>query len=284
MILIADSGSTKTDWILTDGARCDEFVTEGLNPALMPDGELTDKLSKAIGQIDTAGLRSVVYYGAGCLPERCGAVSGILSEVTGCSDAEAHSDMLGAARAVCGHSRGIVAILGTGSNSCLFDGEKITDSVPPLGYVLGDEGSGARIGIAFINALYKRRLPLDIAGQFAEATGLDRAIVTDKVYRQPATNAFLASLVPFVSERTRSCPELRQIVVDEFGLFFDRNIVGNYPSDLAVHFVGSIASVFESELREAASQRDIRIGRLLPRPLPALVRYHLAERAERARK
>jgi len=279
MILIADSGSTKTQWILAGRAGLrNEFSTPGINPVLLSDDELRSALCKAVENMGLTndGIESVCFYGAGCLDSFCPKVASVLREVTGCDEVTVGSDMLGAARAMCGDEAGIVAILGTGSNSCFYNGRDIVANTPPLGYILGDEGSGARIGIRLVNGVLKGYLPAEIRRDFAEKTKLDKASVIERVYRRNGANVFLASLVPFVTDHINE-PSIECMVLDEFRLFFERNVIQAYPHGFPVSFVGSIAAVFEKQLHMACSAAGYELGRIAARPLPMLVDYHLSK-------
>ena len=254
MKLIADSGATKTQWALVDDTACSAplvFTTGGINPAVMTENVLESTLTEALSGIRAHSVSEIRFYGAGCLPEICPAVENVIAGITGATDVEVASDMLGAARALFGRSPGIAAILGTGSNSCSYDGKNIVANTPPLGYVLGDEGSGARLGIALLNGVLKGYLPRALCRRFADATGLDKSAVIERVYRRQAANAFLASLVPFIADNIAD-PSIEGLVRNEFRLFFERNIISAYPSGLPVGFVGSVAVVFERQLRLTA--------------------------------
>lgn len=277
MLLMADAGSTKIQWVmLSEQNVTGEFTSPGINPALLSPGQLREALDAALREVADKGIDRIVYYGAGCLPEVCPTVAATLREITGCREAEVYTDMLGAARALCGHNPGIAAILGTGANSCYFDGREIKANTPPLGFILGDEGSGARMGIALVNGVLKGYFPAEIINAFTAETGLDKAEIIRRVYREPAPNAFLASLTRFIS-RHISEPALDEMVVGEFQLFFKRNIIHAYPAGLPVHFTGSIAAVFENQLRRAAGELCITVGNIEAMPMPLLIKYHISE-------
>lgn len=275
MILIADSGSTKTQWALIDcNGEAGVVATPGINPVMLDRAGLLSALTEARRAMASAVVPDAIhFYGAGCLPEICPEVRDALSEVFGADTVRVHSDMLGAARALWADSPGIAAILGTGANSCYYDGQRIVANTPPLGYILGDEGSGARLGARLINGVLKGYLPSEICRDFAETTGLDKATIIERVYRRPGANAFLASQTGFIA-RHISNGAVTDMVIDEFRLFFSRNIVHAYPSDMPIGFVGSIAAVFEQQLREAAASMGLETGRILRHPLPALIDYH----------
>lgn len=276
MLLIADSGSTKTEWaIINNDGEISKISTPGINPVMLSDSQLSDAINEArsaIAPVQT--IDRIYFYGAGCIPETAPKVTRELAATfkSGCVNVE--TDMLGAARAVCGNAPGIAAILGTGSNSCYYDGTEIKSNTPPLGYILGDEGSGARLGARLINGVLKGYLPEHICRDFVASTQLTKADIIERVYRQPKANTFLASHVPFIAQHIQ-CPEINDMVTDEFRLFFTRNIIHAYPTGLSAGFVGSLASVFESQLRDAAADLSVNINRILARPLQSLIEYHL---------
>ena len=186
---------------------------------------------------------------------------------------EAHNDLLGAARAVCGQSPGIACILGTGANSCLYDGDDIVQNTPPLGYILGDEGSGAVLGRRFLNALYKGFMPDSVIADFQKDINMTMGEVITHVYRHPMANRFLASLSPFISSHLHE-PTVRQLVIDSFRDFFRRNLVQYGRNDLPVGFVGSVAFHYEAQLKEAAASEGYTVGCILKSPINGLVTYH----------
>ena len=183
------------------------------------------------------------------------------------------SDLLGAARSLCGREQGIACILGTGSNSCEYDGEKITSNISPLGYILGDEGSGAVLGKRLVGDCLKHQLPEHICQAFLKETKFTPAEIIDKVYRQPQANRFLASLTPFLS-RHREEPEIHALLVSCFNDFFLRNVMLYNYSYFPVHFTGSIAWYFQEEAKEAAEKLNIRTGKFIKCPIHGLIAYH----------
>ena len=186
---------------------------------------------------------------------------------------EAHSDLLGAARALCGHNYGIASILGTGANSCLYDGKDIVQHTPALGYILGDEGSGSVLGKRFIHDLYGGKLSEEIKTVFEKETRLNLAEIIKRVYRQPLANRFLASLSEFIGSHLDD-EGVRAVVVDNFVDFLRYHIQPYNRPDLPVSFVGSVAWHYQDELREAADRVNFRLGSILKTPLAGLVRYH----------
>lgn len=266
--LIADSGSTKTDWALgTVRVR-----TQGINPfhqdATAIRAVLRDEL---MPRLEATGIRRVAFYGSGVRPELEEKMANILREFfPQAVEIEAHGDLLGAARALCGHEAGIACILGTGANSCLYDGKQIVGNIPPLGYILGDEGSGAVLGRNFLNALYKNWLSSAVREEFEATQGVELADVIEHVYRRPMANRWLASLSVFI-HRHLCEPEIEALVMDNFRDFIVRNVVPYHRPDLPVSAVGSIAYYFGEQLCDVAQKEGYTVGRILRSPLDALV-------------
>ena len=251
-ILIADSGSTKTEWALGDV----RVKTQGINPFHQDDetirnilkDELRPHLSSHLNQ-----LRAIYFYGSGVRPELEGKMVRLLSEVfPEAAHVEAHSDLLGAAIALCGHHEGIACILGTGANSCLFDGKAIVENVPPMGYILGDEGSGAVLGKRFLNALYKNRLPQSLREAFEKHYQVSLAEVIDRVYHIDV-------------------PQVEALVIDNFRDFLVNNVAQYGRKDLPVSAVGSIAYFYRAQLEEAIRKEGYTVGEILRGPLDGLV-------------
>jgi len=267
--LIADSGSTKTSWafIEDDGHRTD-FETEGINPVRDSD----EKMKEVIASLLIPCPAQIFFYGAGCIPPYSETLCHLLQQKFPQATVRVDSDLLGAAHALCGKEEGIVCILGTGSNSCLYDGEKIVENVSPLGYILGDEGSGAVLGKTLIGDLLKGGMSESLRNAFFKETGLTRAQIIDKVYRQPMANRFLASLVPFL-ERHRIEMEIHTFLVTEFRRFFQRNVAHYHRPDLHAHFVGGVAHTFQDELSEAAILEGVKMGRILKRPIDGMAAF-----------
>lgn len=279
--LIADSGSTKTDWLLLDTAvgPLKSFITSGLNPCLMTDEDITRRLTtevrpKLAEHLCGHSLDCIRFYGAGCRPDQISRMAGHLSSAFSANDVEVASDLLGAARALCGRRPGIVGILGTGSGSALYDGRKFQQQTPSLGYILGDEGSGAVLGRRLLGDIFKRQLPETIVRAFEEETycTIDDAICN--VYREPAPNRYLAQFTHFLADH-REDENVHALLVNEFRLFFSRNVAAYCRPNLPVHLVGSIAHVFAEELQEAAEKEGCKIGRVLRSPIDGLGDYYV---------
>ena len=203
MILIADSGSTKTDWcIVFNGTSVKRMGTKGINPFFQSEEEIQQELTHSLlPQLPEGAINSVFFYGAGCTPEKAPVLRrAIADSLPVIGNIKAYSDMLAAARGLCGHEAGIACILGTGSNSCFYNGEEIVNNISPLGFILGDEGSGAVLGKLLVGDVLKNQLPPAIKEAFLKQFGLTAPEIIDRVYRQPFPNRFLASLSPFLAQ------------------------------------------------------------------------------------
>lgn len=278
MILIADCGSTKIDWcVVNDGKVVEQIFTSGINALLMTEEQIRETLAAELAEkVKGYAIESVYYYGAGCLfDDVCANVRrAIAHNVPTAKTIEVHSDLLAAARALCGQNEGIACILGTGSNSCYYNGKEIVDNVSPLGYILGDEGSGAVLGKLLVGDVLKNQLPKELCEKFLAEYDLDRQKIIEGVYKKPAANRFLASLSPFLIKNIEE-PAIHRLVLNAFKSFFVRNIenYSNYKS-MPVSFVGSVAFYYKDVLAEAAKALDITIGTIIKSPMEGLVKYH----------
>ena len=276
MILIADSGSTKTDWcVAKDGFTVKRFTTQGINPYHQDERRINGiVLDELLPQTGEYKIKKIVFYGSGCREETIPAMKTILhSAFNNNIEVEIYSDLLGAARAICGHEEGIACILGTGSNSCLYDGKKIADNIPPLGYILGDEGSGATLGKIFINEILKNNQMSDLKKEFLQVLKMTEGDIIDRVYRQPMANRFLASLAPFIHSHIER-HEVNEIVTENFRQFLLKNVKRYHRDDLQVSFIGSIAWHFKSQLLQSALEENVYVGRVEKSPMDGLLRYH----------
>lgn len=268
--LVADSGSTKTDWAV-GGLR---VSTQGINPIHQDDETIArilhDELLPQLTTLPPDAITSIRFYGSGVRPEQQKHIERLLAEaLPSATDIEARSDLLGAARALSTGRESICCILGTGANSCLFDGTDIVANIPPMGYILGDEGSGAVLGIRLLNGLYKGLLPKGLLTDFETATGVTLAAVIDRVYRQPLANRWLASLSPFVHSHLDE-PAVEALVVSHFRDFIQRNIIPYQRPDLPIHAVGSIAWYYQPQLQKAVCEEGYQLGTILRSPIENL--------------
>ena len=274
MILIADCGSTKIDWCLLNGnEKVAQIFTTGMNALMLTKEEMTARIhDELMPHIMAYKVDEIFYYGAGIISDEIkgNVVSALKTNMPAATRIEVESDLLAAARALCGHKPGIACILGTGSNSCLYDGKEIVKNVPPLGYILGDEGSGAVLGKFFFNALFKGFLPKEMLEEYLEKEQLTYAEIIERVYRKPLANRFLASTSHFIASHLDSEP-LRELVKENFRGFFRRNVMQYGRPDLEVGIVGSIAHVYRKELTEVAREENIKLNRIVQSPIDLLV-------------
>ena len=276
--LIADAGSTKVEWVLIDseGSVVERHTGDGLNALLVEEDEagqmFADDFEK-LGQRES--LEEIHYYGAGCATTAvCSKIHRALQKTWQAGTVSVSSDLLGAARSLFGRSRGIACILGTGSNSCLYNGASIEYNVPSLGFILGDEGSGAALGKRLISDAFKGQLPASILERFTAQYKLTLSEILDKTYRSPNPNRFLASLVPFLSEHLWN-PYIYSLVLDEFTHFVKRNIsMYKGAHSLPIAFTGSIAYYFEQILRDAIERQGYEVSAVTRTPMEGLIAFH----------
>lgn len=276
MTLIADCGSTKTDWVICDGGNViARAKTQGLNPTHQESEEIYDILSKELTDEITAHTPEKIYfYGAGCAYETANnRMRDALEKIFSGAEINIDSDLLAAARALCKHEEGIACILGTGSNSCLFDGEKIIENTPSLGFILGDEGSGAHLGRQLLSDCLKNQLPKSIRKKFFEQYNLSIATILEKTYHSSLPNRWLAGFTPFLSEN-KAVPEIKAMLKNCFKQFFQRNTMVYRRSWLPIHIIGNIGMNFSDEIRETAESLGLSIGKIVDSPMNGLIEYH----------
>ncbi|MDE6126841.1 MAG: ATPase [Muribaculaceae bacterium] len=270
--LVADCGSTKCAWALlrADGSG-ERFVSAGMNPAVLDRAVLESLLREGLSGLGRPGdVGEVWFYGAGCAGEGAERMRSALARLLPGADVEVSSDLLGAARALFGDAAGVACILGTGSNSGYYDGREIVRNVRPMGFIIGDEGSGASIGRTVLNQYYKGWLDESTRRDFErEFPALTYDEVIRRVYREPGGNRFLASFAPFAAAHMAD-RRLAERVDEGFAAFF-RESLAAYPADLPVGFAGSLASAFEPRLRGLLGGRRATFA---PSPLEALAAYH----------
>lgn len=278
MILIADSGSTKTAWCLISGnQRVKDITTKGINPFYQTEEEIEAELKNTLCQ-EIGGenkINSVYFYGAGCADSQINnKLAKTLQQVLKSDKAEVSSDMLGAARGIFKHQKGIACIMGTGSNSAYYDGNEIVKSIPAGGFIIGDEGSGAVLGKTLIADYIKNQMPENILAEFKKFYNGTYLDVVNHVYKQPFPNRWLANFTKFMYEK-REDDYIHNMIVNSFTLFFNRNIK-QFDSwkDMEVGFVGSIAYYFEKELKEAAQKCEITVSEIYQNPIEGLIEYH----------
>ena len=279
MKLTVDSGSTKTDWgFFSTPDDLKTIKTQGINPCHQSEDEIRtiirNELIPHAQGIDTGIISEVFYYGAGCATESiCTQMAGILKDFIPNAVITVDSDMLGAARALCGHSEGVACVLGTGSNSCLYNGKEIIDQVPSLGYILVDEGSASALGRRQIGDCLKRQLPEQVCSEFMQRYYLTKDSIIESVYRKPMANRYIAGFAPFLIEK-RDIPEVHKMLISCFTEFFVRNVINYHKPWLPVHIIGSLANSFADELKETADSLGMTIGKIEASPMSGLVDYH----------
>lgn len=266
MFIIADAGSTKVHWaaVETDSAVT-TFETPGVNALMMSEDQLREVFAASLGDLTPD---AVYYYGAGCVsPEVCYKVAsafpkGIYVEVA--------SDMLGAARALFGRRPGLALIMGTGSNSALYDGRQLTENMPPMGFILGDEGSGAAFGKRMVRMAFRTGR---LRPELERFLGMDYAQVLEQVYRRPGANAFLASIVPFILEHQEHLGDLIDAELDSlFGALSDY-----YKLTQRIRIVGGVAKALAPRVIAAAAQHGFTVDDIQQRPMPGLISYHTSK-------
>lgn len=276
IILIADSGSTKTDWVLCNGSIIVKRIkTQGLNPTIQNSDEILAVLKAELADnIDTTAPQKIFFYGAGCAYETANnRMKQALEAIFTTKEIEIYSDLLASARALCGHEEGIACILGTGSNSCLYDGKDIIDNTPSMGYILGDEGSGAHLGRQLVSDCVKKQLPKAIREKFMQEYNLDVATILERVYHTPLPNRWLASLTPFIQENKKNA-EVHTMLKHCFTQFFQRNVMVYRRSWLPIHISGGIGMNFSEEIRETAESLGLSVGNIVESPMEGLIKFH----------
>ncbi len=277
MIIVADSGSTKADWAVTSpGEGHQVIVTMGFNPVYHKEELIFEEASKAFeNQVEATAVEALYYYGTGCWDtEKKSVVARALQRIFPKAAIQVHHDLLGAARAACGKKAGIACIIGTGSNSCLFDGYQIKDNVTNLGYFIGDEGSGSYLGQELIKAYFYRELPEVLFHEFEQKFPGGKAEILENVYRKPTPNVYLATFTRFLGEH-RSHPFIQKLLYRSFEEFIDRH-ARKYKSHLSlpVSFVGSVAFYFKEFLETILQERSMIVGNFVRKPIDSLVDFH----------
>ena len=275
MILIADGGSTKVDWCVSEqGKQLQRVTTHGVNPYFLTEDAIAEVIHNSLlPKLQTCTFDALYFYGAGCLPEKIPVMQNALGKFLEVKTIDVDSDMLAAARGLCGKNPGIVCILGTGSNSCFYDGDKIVRNVSPLGFILGDEGSGAVLGKLLVGDLLKNQLPEGLKEKFLQEFDLTPGMIIERVYRQPFPNRFLASLSPFL-KRNLETPALRSLVFNSFQSFLTRNVMQYDYKRYPVYFIGSVAFHYREILEEAVLAAGMQLGSIMQNPMEGLVKYH----------
>lgn len=276
MKIIADSGSTKTAWrLVADNNIVISIETLGINPYYQGKDEISEFLTNNLLPHIKKPVEAIHFYGAGCSEEgKCNVVKEAISSVIPSPIIEVNSDLLGACRALCHNEPGIVCILGTGSNSCYYDGKSIVQNISPLGFILGDEGSAAVLGKKLVADYLKNMMPENIRMIFEKDYSITTSEVLNRVYRSEFPNRFLSGFAPFLSKNINDsyCEDL---VVSEFGDFILRNVLKyNEGKETPINFTGSIAFYFENQLRDVVRTNGLIPGKIVQHPIDLLTEYH----------
>jgi N-acetylglucosamine kinase-like BadF-type ATPase len=275
MRLIADSGSTKVDWraIHSDGS-VQKITTAGINPFFQTEEQIVYELQQHLLPDISASVNEIHFYGAGVSsPDQVKILQDCFRKVFPKARTNAYTDLLAAARALCGNKPGIAGILGTGANSCFYDGAQIVDNVPACGFILGDEGSGAVLGKKFVADYLKRQLPADLNTIFSQKYNLTYGGVVERVYKQPFPNRYLATFSVFLNEN-RNHPYVDKLLRTSFEEYFVRNIMQYDYKKHKVNLVGSVAYHYRDILEDVARKLGIKIGHVLKSPIDGLAEYH----------
>ena len=274
MLLIADSGSTKTEWcMIGEQGITESVITSGINPFYQE----TENISAILNKEFTAGKKfdAIFFYGTGCInQEKQDIVKAALLKVFETEVIFIGSDLLAAAHSLCQDKPGFACILGTGSNSCYYDGREIVANVSPLGFILGDEGSGAVMGKKLIGDILKKQLPQVLIDDFFETYQTTAAEILENVYKKPFPSRYLARYTKFLVKNIRFS-EIENIVISNFREFVTRNLL-QYPKigQAPIHFTGSIAFYFESQLRKIIEEQNLILGNVERAPMKGLIMYH----------
>lgn len=276
MILIADSGSTKTHWCIADNSTAIKHIyTKGINPFYQSEEEIRLEIQQyLIPEIDVFSINQIYFYGAGCsFPEKKLLVHNALGYFFKDTMVEVQSDLLAAARSLFGKEEGIACILGTGSNSCYYNGTEIIDNVSPLGFILGDEGSGAVLGKTLVADCLKNQLPAELKTKFLTQYNITAAEILENVYKKPFPNRFLATFSKFLYENIDN-PAIHQIVYNSFSAFVKRNLLQYDIEHCKVSCIGSVGYYFKDILTEVAKENKIQIDKVVQSPMEGLLVYH----------
>lgn len=277
MKIIVDSGSTKADWRVVNGEQVQEVSSIGLNPVFRTVEFIRDEAAQAFSEagVEVEKAKEVYFYGAGCWDrERKQKIADGLQPVFANAKIHVYHDLLGAARAVCGKEAGIACILGTGSNSCLYDGEEVTDNVTNLSYLLGDEGSGTHLGKKLIRAYFYRELPKDLVKTFDERFPGGTDAILNRIYGKETPNVYLASFTKYLADHVDHI-FVQRLIYSSFEEFVDRHVrkYKNHIS-LPVSFIGSIAYHFRNIMQVVLEERAMTMGNFIQKPIDELVEFH----------
>ncbi|NQX40444.1 BadF-type ATPase [Pedobacter steynii] len=277
MILVADSGSSKTDWMGYSPEETISFSTQGINPYFLNAHDIFKLFSKKKEIAAYAEkVKEIYFFGAGCSsPDKVEVISNGISSFFTQAYVSVEHDLIGSAYATCGDQKGLTCILGTGSNISYYDGKNVHSGSHGLGYVLGDEGSGTFFGRKLITSYLYGNMPAELSVIFAQNYQIDKETVVTNLYQKPSPNTYLASISRFMAEHTDH-PFILNILREGFQEFVDTNIkdYANYKS-LDCHFVGSIAFYYRDVLREVCLNNQVKVGKIYQKPIEGIYNYIL---------
>lgn len=274
--LIADSGSTKTEWCLLDGGKKRIFITQGMSPYFVGAEQIQNILLQELKpQLGKVKIDRIYYYGTGCSNrENVKVVKNAIQYIFPGTEVSVDHDLIGAAKALCGDEKGIACILGTGSNSCYYNGNRIVKNSPGLGFILGDEGSGAYLGKKVIQYFLYHTFDRELHEKFQQKFAVTDEKILDAVYKKPLPNRYLASYAIFLAEN-RGHYMIENIIEDGLNDFFFNHVDKYRESrNLPIHFVGSIALGFKDVLSALCEQYQMKLGRVIKNPIEGLAKYH----------
>lgn len=274
--LIADSGSTKAEWCLLDGKKKKTIITQGISPYFLSAVQIQELLENELApRVKNSLPDEIFYYGTGCSnPANVKAVKTALKKVFGKAAITVNHDLMGAARALCGDEAGVACILGTGSNSCYFNGRRIVKNSPGLGFILGDEGSGAYLGRKVIQHFLYNTFDPDLMDRFTAKYNTNAVEILEAVYKGPLPNRYLAGYAAFLAEN-RGHYMIENIIEDSFNDFFFNHLYKYKESwTHPIHFIGSVAFGFKDVLKDMCRNYELQLGRVLKQPMDGLVKYH----------
>ncbi len=274
--LIADSGATKAEWCLLINGKKKIIITQGISPYFLNTEQITALLLKELKpKLKNVEVDEVYYYGTGCAnPINAKSVKKAVQKIFASAKVDVNHDLMAAARALCGREKGIACILGTGSNSCFYDGKKIVRNSPGLGYVLGDEGSGAYLGKKVIQYYLYGTFDDELRGRFDLTYTTNTAEILENVYKKPLPNRYLAGFTKFLAEN-RGHYMIENIIEDGLNDFFFTHLC-KYKEiwTLPVNFAGSVAFGFKDVLRQLCNSYEFELGKIMKNPMEGLVEYH----------
>lgn len=274
--LIADSGSTKAEWCLLDGKKKKTFDTQGMSPYFLSGDQIEAVVNKELkGKLKGVEPTEIFYYGTGCSnPNNIRIVKKALQKVFPQAAITVNHDLMGAAKALCGNEKGVACILGTGSNSCYYNGKRIVKNSPGLGFILGDEGSGAYLGKKVVQYFLYNTYDPDLMDRFNAKYNTNAVEILEAVYKRPLPNRYLAGFVPFLVEN-RGHFMIENIIEDGFNEFFFQHIYKYKESwTMPINFIGSVAFGFKDVLKEMCDTYELQLGKVLKNPMEGLIRYH----------